>query len=38
MRQMKGVKINCIANSILPPGTTTVLARDMKESPIMFSR
>jgi hypothetical protein len=27
MRQMKGVKISCIASSILPPGTTMVLAR-----------
>ena len=35
---MKGVKISCIASSILPPGTTIVLARDMNESWIMFSR
>ena len=27
MRQMKGVKISCMASSILPPGTTMVLAR-----------
>ena len=35
---MKGVKINCIASSIFPPGTTIVLARDMNESLIMFIR
>ena len=29
MRQMKGVKISCIASSILPPGTTMMLGRDM---------
>lgn len=33
-----GVKISCIANSIFPPGTTSVLARDMKESCSMLSR
>ena len=38
MRQMKGVKISCIASSILPPGTTMVLARDMNELWIMLSR
>ena len=38
MRQTNGVKINCMASSILPPGTTTVLARDMKELSIMLSR
>jgi hypothetical protein len=38
MRQMKGVKISCIASSILPPGTTMVLARLIQESLIMFSR
>ena len=38
MRQMKGVKMSCIASSILPPGTTIVLARDMNESCTMFSR
>ena len=32
MRKIIGVKINCIANSILPPGTTMLLGRDMKES------
>src|SRR5262249_41914892 len=31
-RQIMGVKINCIARSILPPGQTMVLARDMNES------
>jgi hypothetical protein len=31
MRQMKGVKISCIASSILPPGTTMVLARLIHE-------
>ena len=35
---MKGVKINCIANSIFPPGTTIVFARLMKLLWIMFSR
>ena len=29
MRQMKGVKISCMASSIFPPGTTMVLARLM---------
>jgi hypothetical protein len=38
MRRMNGVKISCIASSILPPGTTTVLARDMNESCTMFGR
>ena len=38
MRQMKGVKMSCMAISILPPGTTTVLARDMNESLIIDSR
>ena len=38
MRQTKGVKMSCIANSILPPGTTMVLARLIHESLIMFSR
>ena len=28
--QMSGVRISCIARSSLPPGTTMVLARDMK--------
>src|SRR5882757_5197447 len=31
-RQIIGVKINCSARSILPPGQTIVLARDMNES------
>src|SRR5262252_627738 len=38
MRQMNGVKISCIASSILPPGTTIVLARDMNESWTIDSR
>ena len=38
MRQMKGVKISCMASSILPPGTTTVLARLMKLPSIICSR
>ena len=38
MRQINGVKINCIASSILPPGTTSVLARLIHELWIMFSR
>ena len=29
IRQIKGVKISCMASSILPPGTTMVLARLM---------
>ena len=33
-----GVKISCIASSIFPPGTTSALARDMKESCSMLSR
>lgn len=37
-RQMKGVKISCIASSIFPPGTTMVLARLMKLPWIMFCR
>ena len=32
IRQTKGVKISCMASSILPPGTTMVLARLMKLS------
>ena len=32
------MKISCIASSILPPGTTMVLARDMNESCTMLSR
>lgn len=35
---MMGVRISSMANPILPPGTTMVLRRDMKESLIMFSR
>jgi hypothetical protein len=35
---MKGVKISCMASSILPPGTTMVLARLIHESWIMLSR
>ena len=37
-RMIIGVKISCIASSILPPGTTSVLARDMNESCSMLSR
>ena len=36
--QMSGVRISCIARSSLPPGTTMVLARDMKLSWIIRSR
>lgn len=28
-RMIEGVKISCIANSIFPPGTTMLFARDM---------
>ena len=38
MRQTKGVKISCMAISILPPGTTMVLARLIQESLIMLSK
>lgn len=38
MRQTKGVKIICMASSILPPGTTMVLARLMKLPSIMLRR
>ena len=38
MRHTKGVKISCIAMSILPPGTTMVLARLIQESWIMLRR
>ena len=37
-RMIIGVKISCIASSIFPPGTTSVLARDMNESCSMLSR
>ena len=30
--RISGVNISCIANSILPPGQTSVLGRDMNES------
>src|SRR5215471_11146158 len=33
-----GVKINCIASPIFPPGTTITLGRDIKESCSMVSR
>ena len=33
-----GVRINCIANSILEPGTTMEFARLMNESGIIASR
>lgn len=35
---ISGVRINCMAKSILPPGTTMVLRRDMNESLIIDSR
>ena len=35
---MSGVRINSIAKLILPPGTTMVLERDIKESWIMFRK
>src|SRR5262249_13186876 len=37
-RQIMGVKINCMARSIFPPGQTIVLARDMNESCSIESR
>ena len=37
-RMIIGVKMSCIASSILPPGTTSVLARDMNESCSMLKR
>ena len=37
-RQIMGVKMSCIARSILPPGQTMVLGRDMKESCSIDSR
>ena len=37
-RRIIGVKMSCIARSILPPGTTIVLDRDMNESWIIDSR
>src|ERR1019366_9104062 len=37
-RMIIGVKISCIASSIFPPGTTSVLARDMNESCSMANR
>ncbi len=37
-RQIIGVKISCMARSILPPGQTMVFGRDMKESCSMDSR
>lgn len=38
MRSMIGWRITSMAKPILPPGTTMVLRRDMKESWIMLSR
>ena len=38
IRQMNGVKMSCMVSSILPPGTTMVLARDINESATMFSK
>jgi hypothetical protein len=37
-RRIIGVKISCMANSILPPGTTMLLGRDMNESCSIDSR
>jgi hypothetical protein len=38
MRSMIGCRMTSIAKPILPPGTTMVFRRDMKESLIMLSR
>jgi hypothetical protein len=38
MRSMMGAKMISMAKPILPPGTTMLLGRDMKESWIMDSR
>ena len=38
IRHTKGVKMSCMAISILPPGTTMVLARLIQESLIMLSK
>ena len=38
IRHTNGVKISCMAISILPPGTTIVLARLIQESLIMLSK
>ena len=37
-RKINGVKISCMASSILPPGTTMLLGRDMNESCSIDSR
>lgn len=37
-RRISGVKMSCMASSILPPGTTMQLGRDMNESCSMDSR
>jgi hypothetical protein len=37
-RKFIGVKTRCIARSIVPPGTTSGLARDMDDSCSMASR
>ena len=37
-RRIIGVKISCMASSILPPGTTMLLGRDMNESCSIDSR
>ena len=37
-RKIIGVKISCMASSILPPGTTMLLGRDMNESCSIDSR
>jgi len=36
--RMSGVKINCIASSIFPPGMTMMLGRDINESCRMDSK
>jgi hypothetical protein len=38
IRQINGVNISCIANSIFPPGMTLVFARDVNEPTSMFSK
>lgn len=37
-RRIIGVRISCIARSILPPGTQMMFGRDMNESEIIESR
>lgn len=38
IRPLKGVKIDCIANSILPPGTTMLLERGEEYLAEQFAR